>query len=174
MYRTYGARDFALYLFPALAGWANVWRTYGAFGRGWPARRARGAEKRCRASRHTSSGPPARATGTQKACPTIRGSFDFAQDKKAPSRLRAGRRYEGSREDKDRVTSGMEGRSRRPWVPEAKRDFSHPQADAFAGANAEEESRPAPFEMTVNGVGGVRKRACSLLNDGWRRGVEGG
>jgi len=45
MYRTYGARDFTLYLFPALAGWANVWRTYGAFGRGWPARRTRGAKK---------------------------------------------------------------------------------------------------------------------------------
>src|SRR6266849_1554946 len=45
MYRTYGARDFACYLFPALAGWANVWRTYGAFGRGWPARRTRGAKK---------------------------------------------------------------------------------------------------------------------------------
>ncbi len=37
---------------------------------------------------------------------------------------------------------------------ERKRDFSHPQADAFARANAEEKSRPAGFEMT----GGWRGR----------------
>jgi len=31
--------------------------------------------------------------------------------------------------------------------------FLSAQADAFAGANAEEKSRPAPFEMTGGGRG---------------------
>jgi len=29
--RTYGAPDCRFYLYPALAGWANFWRAYGAF-----------------------------------------------------------------------------------------------------------------------------------------------
>jgi hypothetical protein len=32
---------------------------------------------------------------------------------------------------------------------EEKRDFSHPQADAFAGSESGRKSRPASFEMTV-------------------------
>src|SRR5260370_806141 len=87
------------------------------------------------------------ATGTQRTRPTIRGSFDFAQDKKAPSRLRASRRYKGSREDKDRSASGKEGRSGHGARREER--FLSTQADRFAGATRE------------------KKSACSVRNDGW-------
>src|SRR5260370_15344908 len=60
-------------------------------------------------------------------------------------------RYKGSRGDKDRSTSGKEGRSGRGARREER--FLSAQADAFAGANAEEKSRPAPFEMTGGGRG---------------------
>jgi hypothetical protein len=43
----------------------------------------------------------------------------------------------------------FEERAVRAEESKAKRDFSHPQADAFAGAKAKEKNRPAPFEMTV-------------------------
>src|SRR5260370_400452 len=110
-------------------------------------------------------GTPVGATGTQRTRPTIRGSFDFAQDKKAPSRLRASRRYKGSREDKDRSASGKEGRSGHGARREER--FLTAQADAFAGANAEEKSRSGPVEKTGGGVGDMRKSACSVRNDGW-------
>src|SRR5260370_42115037 len=103
------------------------------------------------------------ATGTQRTRPTIRGSFDFAQDKKAPSRLRASRRYKGSREDKDRSASGKEGRSGHGARREER--FLTAQADAFAGANAEAKSRPASFEMTGGGWGHCGKRARCVRSD---------
>src|SRR5260370_41849474 len=51
-----------------------------------------------------------------------------------------------------------------PRNPKRKRDFSHPQADAFAGAKAGRKSRPAPFEMTVGrGVRGRKSRSLTAF-----------
>jgi len=41
------------------------------------------------------------------------------------------------------------GKSRLQMRSAGEERFLSAQADAFAGANAEEKSRPAPFEMTV-------------------------
>src|SRR5260370_41801168 len=51
-----------------------------------------------------------------------------------------------------------------PRNPKRKRDFSHPQADAFAGAKAGRKSRPAPFEMRVGrGVRGRESRSLTAF-----------
>jgi len=51
-----------------------------------------------------------------------------------------------------------------PRNPKRKRDFSHPQADAFAGAKAGRKSRPAPFEMRVGrGVRGRKSRSLTAF-----------
>jgi hypothetical protein len=39
----------------------------------------------------------------------------------------------------------------RGMASEERRDFSHPQADAFAGNESERKNRPASFEMTGGG-----------------------
>ena len=52
-------------------------------------------------------------------------------------------------------------RARTHWARKKREErFLSARADAFAGANAEEKSRPASFEMTVWGAGGEEKSAC--------------
>jgi len=51
-----------------------------------------------------------------------------------------------------------------PWRGARREErFLAARADAFAGANAEEKSRPAPFEMTVGGVARVESDGGSAV-----------
>jgi hypothetical protein len=97
-------------MYPGLTPWANVLCTYGA-GLLRSARMGSFVQGLCvtpphfmvsflrLAQQRKMPGFPTHIVGT----PTIRGSFGFAQDKKAPSRLRASQRYKGSCKERCRA-----------------------------------------------------------------------
>src|SRR5260370_1363831 len=79
---------------------------------------------------------------------------------KSPFEAQGRPALQGQSRRRDRSISGEGGLSGHGARREER--FLSARADAFAGANAEEKSRPAPFEMTGGGRGQRGKSARSV------------